>query len=821
MHRRQILRAAPEQVRFATSEERTVLATPQAELLGIKDLIDKGQLQSKQFLDLVSQSYPNTEGGAPDAPAQDEPPPADVPGSVTPTPPGVSPESAEPQVVSESQVREDASISQSQAEPQAMPSSSNGVSSDGNASSSSTYGPMRRRITGKDGPFALWRPAPLSQDDFVSIMKEVVPQLVDEATQGTKRSHDESEPSSDAVPSPASQRPRTSEVLSVQEVNDLLDVCDNQGHEAFVASYMKKAQVSKEIHHSNNPPELQRKVDEGKRLEWATISQRPDIVKVHYGQAAARIREHQSHRFIGSRFVLTRKACTEGAPVDPEDLSTFQVKGRWCLQGHLDPDLTEKAHSGSLKSPTLSQLGRMLLMQMISSHGWQLQLGDIKGAFLEAGPLDSKYRPLYASQPPGGIPGLPPSAVIEVLGNIYGCNDAPASWFKEFSTVLKEPGWIQSQYDSCLFQLRDPNTSSLIGCLGVHVDDTALGGTGSIFAESVRKLRERFPYRKWRIGSGEFCGAWYDQADDFSITMNMGAFVDKLRPVNLPKQAPPTQLLDPHQVKVLRAVNGSLNWLASQSRPDLSAQTSLSQQSFPNPTIQDLRVAGQAVRRAKQGRDVSIVFRPIKPSDLTLCCHSDAAWANVGNHTQAGFVIGFTEKKLQDGAVATWVPAAWRSYKLPRAVNSTLSAEAQSLATATGTVEWLSLLISELLDGPTPARKCREMLSKRPPLFITDCKSLYDHLVSPSAPTTIDDRRTSIDVIIIRESAKATNAFVRWVPTQHMLADGLTKDAGEPIELLKVCMRHTEYHISPESVVLARQAHERAQKKLRQQKSEQ
>ena len=44
-HRKQILRCAPEQIRFATSEERTLLGTPQAGVLGIKDLIEGGAFQ--------------------------------------------------------------------------------------------------------------------------------------------------------------------------------------------------------------------------------------------------------------------------------------------------------------------------------------------------------------------------------------------------------------------------------------------------------------------------------------------------------------------------------------------------------------------------------------------------------------------------------------------------------------------------------------------------------------------------------------------------------------------------------------------------------
>ena len=85
--------------------------------------------------------------------------------------------------------------------------------------------------------------------------------------------------------------------------------------------------------------------------------------------------------------MITRKPLEENQHVDPNDPTTFKVKSRWCLQGHLDPDLDQKLEDGMLKSPTLSQIGRMLLMQVISSYQWDLQLGDIKGAFLESGPL--------------------------------------------------------------------------------------------------------------------------------------------------------------------------------------------------------------------------------------------------------------------------------------------------------------------------------------------------------------------------------------------------------------------------------------------------
>ena len=106
-------------------------------------------------------------------------------------------------------------------------------------------------------------------------------------------------------------------------------------------------------------------------------------------------------------------------------------------------------------------------------------------------------------------------------------------------------------------------------------------------------------------------------------------------------------------------------------------------------------------------------------------------------------------------------------FRLIRAVSSTLAAESQALSIASSTVGWLLLLLSKTSDGPLEVAKCRQVLQSRRPILVTDCKSLYDHLHSPSLPTSIEDRRTRIDVVIIRESCKPMKAHVWWVPTPH------------------------------------------------------
>ena len=345
---------------------------------------------------------------------------------------------------------------------------------------------------------------------------------------------------------------------------------------------------------------------------------------------------------MGSRFVITEKN---------EDGEATRMKARWCLQGHLDPDVLDKVKSGSCQSPTLSQLGRMLLFQLIVSHKWTMALGDIKGAFMEAGPLADKYKPLYARLPAGGIPGVSADAIIEVLGNVYGQNDAPHNWYVVFDQAVRDAGFVRSRFDPCLYYTRE--NGKLTGVLGAHVDDTATGGTGATHNKAIAFLKQRFPYRKWRIGNGDFCGSIYNQCPKtFEITMSQSTYAESLKPISMSRtrQNQKEAAATDGEVGTLRAVNGAVNWLAGQSRPDLSIQVSKSQQCFPRPTVQDLHNANLMIRRARQHADCEVTFRYIPPDKLTTCTHTDAAYANATEHkTQAGNLIGFTHVKLNDG----------------------------------------------------------------------------------------------------------------------------------------------------------------------------
>lgn len=878
-HRKNMFKVAPEHLRHASNEERLAAQTDGRELLGLTDLIDKGQnLLGHQFTDLTNQDRPPTlvdsqnrvcstekdywiqQGEIlrrvhveprthtfmpdPDDPVvknfklddwrltsitgncQCKPEEwVDAPWSMVeqqhrkvqeepwtgesrfwiqmPSKP-VEPITSQPAASGLSSIPEDTTINVSANE--STPSIDATVhgpypatSPPSSSPETSTYGPVRVRQ--QKGPeMFVFRPAQTQQEDLIEALQE----MSEERSEAHKRPASR-ESSADPPHKSARTGDSSSDCLLAQCIAEQPDA----GVEVLLSTFMKK-KMQKELHHSKNPPDLQAKIDESKLLEWNTLEDEKQAIVVIPPHEAAVIRKQKPDRIMSSRFVITEKQ---------EDKST-RVKSRWCLRGHHDPDLIQKVLAGRCHSPTLSQLSRSLILQLIVSHQWDMGLGDIKGAFLEADVREQALKnPVYDELPPGGVPGVKPGSLVQVLGNIYGANDAPANWYKEFNDVTVQAGFTRSRFDSCLYWCFGPK-GELQGVLGAHVDDTITGGSGEAYERAIAFLKDRFPFRKWRTGSGEFLGTQYNQNPvTKEISYNQKEYAQSLKPIHVSRERAKKYWLpaSEREVAALRAVNGAQGWLSSQSRPDLAVQTSLSQQAFPVPTVQDLLQANQAVRRARQQADLEITVPFISPQDLTVAFWSDAAFANTQSlHTQGGSLMAMTSRSFSAGEDVPIHCMSWRSYRLPRVVSSTLSGEAQSFAVASSIAEWILLVLAEGLDGPFPLSDVDTVLRRRKPVGVSDCRSLYDHLNTIGSGGTLDDKRTAIDIAIIRQSIQRCGLEPRWCPTGHMVADALTKDKGEPLDLLRSVVRQGRYQLADEQTVLERKKEE---KLLRQQKA--
>ena len=141
----------------------------------------------------------------------------------------------------------------------------------------------------------------------------------------------------------------------------------------------------------------------------------------------------------------------------------------------------------------------------------------------------------------------------------------------------------------------------------------------------------------------------------------------------------------------------------------------------------------------------------------------------------------------------------WRSARLQRVVNSTLAAETQSLSRGLGDMLWIMVLFEELKDEKFSIREWPQRLSGsevmamastssseslKGGLAVVDAKSLYDQLCKETIGG--QDKRTAIEIQIIREDLNSLSGKIRWIDHPAMLADPLTKIKGscEPLYLM-------------------------------------
>ena len=181
-------------------------------------------------------------------------------------------------------------------------------------------------------------------------------------------------------------------------------------------------------------------------------------------------------------------------------------------------------------------------------------------------------------------------------------------------------------------------------------------------------------------------------------------------------------------------------------------------------------------------------------------------------------MVGAVSPGLWNNAPSPFALLSHKSHCLKRKYSSTLAAETQIMSEALAEVEWIRGLIEELTDpccnivewvamsrnrGVIVAARSSDAELRLPEvLSIGDAKSLYDHLRTETSGGPFD-RRTAIDIQIVRSSMDAHGATVRWVDHSGMYADAKTKRNGN-IPLLQILMRTGRICITEEAAIMER-----------------
>ncbi len=465
-------------------------------------------------------------------------------------------------------------------------------------------------------------------------------------------------------------------------------------------------------------------------------------------------------------------------------------KSRLCLRGDKDPDILSLERF----SPTVNTMNLAVMMQIAANENMLAQIGDLKNAFCQSDPLHRENGPLYFKQPPEGIDGMHPEQIVLIIAGCYGLVDAPLHWRKSLTEALTKLGYEQSRLDPCIYKCYEKGR--LQGMIAIEVDDLFMVGHET-HLRKLECLKNRFVFGKFVTlkecpEGAMFNGRRLKQLENGEFQVDMQKFVEeRLQEVELEKgrrsmkKAEATE----EEKSQARAACGALNWLSKEGRPDASGPSSLLSSRLTDLRIEDIIQLNEVIKALKQKSDLAIRVQPSEKMKMSVV--SDASFGNDRFHSQGGQMIICHEDGLQENKQVAANLLCWRSGRIQRVVNSTLAAETQSLSRGIGDLLWVLVLFEELQDENFSIRDWPSRLSGKEVmalasksssddlkgcLAIVDAKSLYDYLCKETIGG--QDKRTAIEIQIIREDLNSLSGKIRWVDHPAMLADGLTKVKG-------------------------------------------
>jgi transposase InsO family protein len=417
---------------------------------------------------------------------------------------------------------------------------------------------------------------------------------------------------------------------------------------------------------------------------------------------------------------------------------------------------------------TFAPVVRPESLRFLFNYALQKKLGinhlDAKTAFLN-GELDEDiYIKLPEEIKTGNNTGL-----VKLNKCVYGLKQAPRKWYEKITSVFKEKlklNLTQSMMDPCVYYGTLNNEEVVIA---LYVDDNFVLGSNSVRERVMKILSSEFKMED--LGEVEFATGIRVDRNASTLELSQEAFIDKiLRKFNMSESKSVTTPLPKvipsnskeasilfKDVKLYQQLVGSLNYLSTRTRPDISYSVSFLATFLQKPTEQSFSLAKRVLRYLKGTKDWKLTYK--REDESKLISFSDASYAEEkGRKSRTGFVF------LQGSGAVSWL-----SKKQEVVASSSTEAEYIALSRTAKEGKWLNILAQELGVSNVPITIFEDNQSA--------IKLAENHI--------LNDRSKHIDVRyhFIREEVEKNNFIIQHIPTNFQTADILTKSLGPQLHL--------------------------------------
>ena len=175
--------------------------------------------------------------------------------------------------------------------------------------------------------------------------------------------------------------------------------------------------------------------------------------------------------------------------------------------------------------------------------------------------------------------------------------------------------------------------------------------------------------------------------------------------------------------------------------------------------------ANRLLKFAKENSDVGLCFAPLGPLeqlrmitafDASFCSRSDGS-------SQGGYFVMLANNSVLESGEGPYHILDWKSFRLPRVARSSLSAEAQAAGCASDATEFACRYFEHLRFPDWSLAELLQAKSVLNPVMITDAKALYDSYHRESLISNVTDRRSSLEIRVVKEQIGSLGGSMRWV----------------------------------------------------------
>lgn len=456
---------------------------------------------------------------------------------------------------------------------------------------------------------------------------------------------------------------------------------------------------------------------------------------------------------VGGKWVYAIKKNEDG---------TDKYKARYVAKGYSQKHGVDYEETFS---PTANMTSVRVLMQKSAQEKLFLHHMDVKTAYLHA-PIDCE---LYVEQPEGYevMSHSNEKLVFRLEKSLYGLKQAGRNWNQMLHSYLIHNQFIQNGADHCVYVRETPSDKVIII---IWVDDIILAASDEKVLKTVKDMLT-VKFKMKDLGQLRyFLGIDFEHTNT-CVKMSQSKYVEKLlvrfnmqdcKPRTTPCEQKLNYSVDANMfsdVKKYREAVGSLIYLSTCTRPDLSFVVSRLSQYFTNPTEEHWATVKQVLRYLKGTVDKELCYQKSDTDKMEIQAYSDADWA--ADATDRRSTTGYCVCLKENGPVVSW-----KTKKQPTVALSTCEAEYMALA---ATIQEC-LYLTQLLQG-MDSSDCA------PPKVWEDNQGAIALAKNPVNRQRC--KHVDIKYHFIRSTVNDGKVVLQYCPTEKMLADVMTKPASQ------------------------------------------